>query len=71
MKIYSVFNSRNELLANFGNLQELYRYIRRHSRCSADTKIFQTNLDSWNEFDYVLDVTKQHCLEAYNSAYSK
>lgn len=58
MKVYNLFNSRDELLCSFTDELEMARYIRRHSRDQTDTTILSTNANSWNETEDVLDVTK-------------
>ncbi len=59
MLIYSVFNSRKELLATFTDKAELARYVVRHRRDTEDTTILVTFPNSWNEVTEVLDETKK------------
>ena len=58
MKVYTVFNSYNDLLATFTSKRELGRYIVRHSRCVRDTTVLVTNANSWNEIDEVRNCTE-------------
>jgi len=65
MSIYTVFNSRKELLATFSDMEELFRYIWRHKRDKNDTTIIKTELNSWHEFFTPENLTEVICEQAY------
>ena len=65
MKIYTVISKYEPVpMATFGDYHELIKYIRRQKFDSH--KIYQSNLDSWNEFDEVTEISDS----VYNNAYN-
>ncbi len=65
MTIYTIMNLYEAIPdATFSNYHDLIVYVRRHGR--SGNQIFLYELDNWNDFDKIKDISDAVYRDAYN-----